>query len=394
MVIVEDRTHSEHIPSRDVGTDLLQVDSWRLWYAHPPPRPTDVRFTISNLTVRALRGWCAATYFPSADLQQLCDLYHGEGGMELPRELVDEIMQYHDLHTLKNCSLTSRALYSATRPLIHRRMALGVGSAVRGSHLERLPLDLDQAELFHARYLSAAEDRGLLRYGYIREVRLNLSIGNPENVLRLRQLLALETVHTLEIEMLDLHKILPIFGRCFAQFVPTLRSLSLKTTYCENAHQLMEFVCRFPSLDNLELMNPCGLGHAAFVGAPPGTEGPRPQHPLPFGGHLVLNGMGPLAQCLLDLPGGIRFRSIDASSYLRDLAKLLVACSSTLEVLSIRCFDSRMSSTLILTRRSTEGSPASFPLRSKASRSSCRPWAWEDAQCRPGAQRKVQTVRT
>jgi len=349
---------------------------------------------IFNLTVRQLRGWFAATYFPSVDLQQLCDSYRYEGEMDLPRELIDGIMRYNDLQTLKSCSLTSRAFYSAARPLIHRRMVLGARSAVRGSHLEKVPLDFDKAEVPHARYLSAAEDRGLLRYGYVREVDLDLGIGNPENVLRLQQLRALETVHTLTINMLDLHKILPVFGRCFSQFVPTLRSLSLKSTRCENAQQLMEFVCRFPSLDNLELINPRGLGNSGFAGAPPKSAGPQPQQPLPFGGQLVLTGTGPLIQCLLDLPGGIRFRSIDASSNLRGLESLLVACSSTLEVLSIRCFESCKSGTSTLTHRSTEGPPASSSLRPMASRTYCRPEAWGGAQCRPGMEQEAQTVRT
>ena len=273
------------------------------------------------------------------DLQQLCDSYHGKGEMNLPRELIDEIMRYSDLQTLKKCSLTSRTFYSAARPFIHKRMALGVASAFRGSLPEGPPRDrnYDQADVFHARYLSAVGERGLLRYGYIREVHLDLSIGKAEKVLQLQQLRALETVHTLTIGSLNLDKILPIFDLCFSQFVPTLRSLRLDGTHCENAHQLMEFICRFPHLDDLALATPRGLGRSEFVGAPPGSEGPQPQRPLPFGGHLVLDRVGPFVQCLLDLPGGIRFRSIEASIHLKDLEKLLVACSSTLEVLNISC---------------------------------------------------------
>ena len=109
--------------------------------------------------MRRFRGWFAATYFPSVDLQQLCDSYHDEGVMGLPRELITEIMRYNDIETLKRCSLTSRAFYSAARPLVHRRMVLGVGSAIHGLALEKLPLDtsLDRADVFHARYLSEAE---------------------------------------------------------------------------------------------------------------------------------------------------------------------------------------------------------------------------------------------
>ena len=304
---------------------------------------------------REIRGWFVVTYLPSVNLQQLCDSYRDKGEMDVPRELIDEIMRYNDLQTLKSCSLTSRTLYSAARPLIHRRLTLGGRSAAHGSRPKdglhpRLCDNIDRVDVFHERYLSEAEECGFLRHGYVREVDLDLSVGDPEKVLQLRQLRALETVHSLEINALNLHQILPIFDHCFSQFVPTLRSLSLKNPCCENAHQLMEFICRFPRLCDLELVKPRGLSpNSGFVGAPPGSEGPRSQRPLPLGGHLALSGTGPLVQCLLDLPGGIRFHSIEARSQLKDLAKLLVACSSTLEILNIGCIESGKSSTLTLT---------------------------------------------
>jgi len=289
-------------------------------------------------------------FAPSVDLRKLCDSYRYYGEMGLPRELIDGIMRFNDLQTLKSCSLTSKALYSATRPLIHRRMVLGVGSLLRGCSYEILSLETvrDQADVFHARYLSEAEERGLLRYGYVREVDLDLRAGNPENTLQLPQLRALGTVDTLRIQSLDLHRFLPIFPRCFSQFVPTLRSLTLEDAQCKNAHQLIEFICRFPHLDDLALINPCGSGGSAFVGTPPWLEGPRPQRRLPLTCHLVLNGTDSLAQCLLDLPGGICFRSVSTRSCLKNLAKLLAACSSTLEILNIFCFESSECGTLTL----------------------------------------------
>ena len=297
-------------------------------------------------------------YFnPSVDLREICDSYHDEGEMGLPRELIDEIMRYNDLHTLESCSLTSRAFYSAARPLIHRRLVLGTRSAHPGLHVLRDPT-LDQADVRYAHYLSATEKRGLLRYGYVQELDLDLSFGQPEDILQLKQLRALETVHTLKIRSLHLDKVLPLFDRCFSQFVPTLRSLSLRKTRCEDIHKLMEFLCRFPHLDDLKLIDPRGLAYGNRVAiASQGSKGPRPQPP-PFGDRLVLDGSGPLVQSLLDLPGAIRFHTIEARSRLNDLAKLPVACSSTLEVLSIRCFDDSKSSTLILKHRRTEGSPS------------------------------------
>jgi len=284
--------------------------------------------------------------------------------MGLPREIIDEVMRYNNPQTVKACSLTSRSFYSAARPSIHKRLVLGMGSVIRGSSRKRLSYEvyLDRAEEFHARYLSAAEERGLLRYGYVREVYLDLNIGNPEKVLQLRQLRALETVLTLTIKGEDLDKILLtfnlIFDRCFSQFVPTLRSLRLESAWCYEAQKLTEFVCRFPHLDDLALINSrrlAGLDYTlGILDALPGLEGQPSQQPLPFGGHLAICGRGPLVKGLLDLPGGIRFQSIEASSSVQDLAKLLAECSSTLEVLGIRCFVDCKSGTLTFACVSTE----------------------------------------
>jgi len=225
-------------------------------------------------------------------------------------------------------------------------MVLGRESAVRGSSPEiafSTEAYKQQANVFHARYLSAAEERGLLRYGYIQEVHLDLArLSHPENVLQLQQLRALETVRLLVIESLALPQVLPIFGGCFSQFVPTLRSLSLQKARCDDVHQVMEFICRFPHLDDLAFTH---SHHGELAGSPPGPGRPRPRQPLPFRGHLDLGAPLHLVQYLVDLPGGVHFRSIKAFSYLDDLEKLLAACSSTLEALTIHYFDMRESGT-------------------------------------------------
>jgi len=268
--------------------------------------------------------------------------------MGLPRELIEEIMRYNGLQTLKSCSSTSKAFYSAARPLIHRRLVLAFDSAFPGPHVPRDPT-LGQTDVPHAHYLSAAEKQGLLRCGYVRELGLDLSFGDPDDVFQLKQLRALESVHALRIRFVVVHKALPAFDRYFSQFVPTLRSLSLEGVCCETAHMLMEFICQFPHLDDLSLTNPRYLEYKRGLAVvPPGSKWPQPQQPLPFRGRLILNGFGPLVQSLLGLPGGIRFHSIEARSHLQDLAELVVGCSSTLEVLIIHCFDNRKPSTSTL----------------------------------------------
>ena len=173
-------------------------------------------------------------------------------------------------------------------------MTPGPTSPIIGFHVSHerrgFPLEwevyLQQTDVFHARYLLAVEERGLLRYGYIRELSLDLSdLAHPEKALQLRQLRALGAVHTLSIDSLTLPKILPTFDNYFSQFVPTLRSLSLQRTSCEDVHQLMEFICRFPHLDDLAFT---GLFGPSLAAARQGSKRPRPQQPLPFGGHLDL----------------------------------------------------------------------------------------------------------
>jgi len=313
--------------------------------------------------------------------------------MNLPRELVDKIMRYNNLQALKACSLTSRAFYSAARPLVHGRMVLGLWSAIRGSSPD-IPFSLEaydqQPDIFHARYLSAAEGRGLLRYGYVREVDLDLfKIAHPETVLQLQQLRALETVQALSIDSLVLGKVLPIFDRCFSQFVPTLRSLRLQAARCENPRQLMEFICRFPYLDDLAL-DCLNLDGSPSTDAPLGSEGPRLQQHLSLRDDLVLGATTTIAQSLSNIPGGIHFRSIEVESGQKGLPELLVACSSTLEVLTIRCFQSSKSTTCVPAHRFTERSPISSSPVPKASGSLPDPKSQHD---QPRTQRNSQAIR-
>jgi len=57
----------------------------------------------------------------------------------------------------------------------------------------------------------------------------------------------------------------------------------------------------------------------------------------PLEGTLVLRGCGSTTtRFLLEIPGGLHFRSIDASGVDKaELGEILVACSSSLEVFSV-----------------------------------------------------------
>lgn len=175
-----------------------------------------------------------------------------------------------------------------------------------------------------------AGKRGLL--GCAREliidIGLNLTPGTLE--VYLPHFLSFSRVQTLRIRRFDLCSFLPIFDRCFAQFVPTLRSLHLPDVV-GGIHEVAEFIYKFPHLDDLSLT----LSSCHWAETPPR---PPMKHSPPLRGKLILRGWGTIsARFLLEIPGGLHFRSIDAGGVDKvELDEILVACSPTLEVFSFR----------------------------------------------------------
>jgi len=102
------------------------------------------------------------------------------------------------------------------------------------------------------RYLSEAGERGLL--GYAREVYIEVGQSLIPETLEayLPHFRSFTQVHTLKIDYSNPAKSLPAFGRYFAPFVLTLRSLHLPYV-AGGVYELLEFICKFPHLDNLSL---------------------------------------------------------------------------------------------------------------------------------------------
>lgn len=177
-------------------------------------------------------------------------------------------------------------------------------------------------------YLSVAGKRGLL--GYTRE--LIVTIGpsfSPETFeVYLDQFRSFEQIRILRIHQFDLPSFLPLFERCFTQFVSSLRSLHLPDVV-GGVHELLEFICKFPHLDDLSLT----LSSAHSTGVPPRLY---MEHSPPLRGKLILRGgESTSSRFLLEIPGGIHFHSIDAGGIDKaELNEILVACSSTLKVFS------------------------------------------------------------
>lgn len=271
-----------------------------------------------------------------ADLSELCISYRQVGAMGLPRDIIEEILGFlqKDIKTLKAWSLTCRALFSAVRGLIHRKVRLTPWKVYCPPRL----VDRIVAKAFkdrrdrqvHMRYLSMAGKRGLL--GYTRELIIDVGPSfTPETLeVYLQHFLSFNQVQTLRIRRFDLRSFLPIFERYFAQFVPTLRSLHLPDVV-GSVDEVVEFIYQFPHLDDLSLT----LSSCHWVDTPP--RFPMELSP-PLRGKLILRGWGTIsARFLLEFPGGLHFRSIDAGGVEREeLDEILVACSPTLEVFSFR----------------------------------------------------------
>ena len=295
---------------------------------------------INLATVRTFRGWASTISWTAVDLHRLCLSYQCVGAMGLPRDIIEEIIQLHrgDLGTLRACALTCRALFSAVRGLIHERLTLSpwrsrpprkLKDRIKEKVLPGWKPRTDWCEV-HLRHLSTGGKRGLL--DYVREICIGVDHSfTPESLeVYLPHFHSFNQVHTLRIWGFNLAKFLPNFERYFGQFVSTLRSLHLPFVKGDT-HEILEFICKFPHLDDLSLTLPS----ARSVDAPLKLSVERRP---PLKGTLILRGSGMApARFLLKIPGGLHFRLIDVDAvWEAELNEILAACSSSLETLSIR----------------------------------------------------------
>jgi len=142
-----------------------------------------------------------------------------------------------------------------------------------------------------------------------------------------RHFSALENVHTLKLENVEIHRFMPDAIRYFGHFSLTLRSIALYDPYC-NPRQLSHFLSLFPNLDGIEIR--LAYAHTYDLAIPNTVlvpySAPKPR------GRLVLSGFSwvetwthLIASCDLrfrhmDLGGGpcrVHLVSSSASVYLR-----------------------------------------------------------------------------
>ena len=255
---------------------------------------------------------------------------------DLPQELVDHIvfMLGNDWQSLKACSLTCKAMFISARRTIHRKIRL---TSDKNWELltvpERQRYIRGERQEFAVRVLSEFAAWGLLPYAHHLSININKNF-TPANLLPFNHhFQCFDRVQELTIDWLDTPGFLEHFDTYFTNFVPTLRSLHLYYP-TGDTRDILDFVCRFPHLDDLTLkMDPAGWetwksGSLPIVKSVP-----------PLRGRLKLDWISgwrdDLLLQLISLPGKRRFRFIDfRHCYPGTEQSTIDACSGTLESVS------------------------------------------------------------
>ena len=261
--------------------------------------------------------------------------------MGLPQELIDYIINMHrdDFTTLKACSLTCKAMFTSSRPLLHQRLYLTWRNnwncltpqeqlilRHRGSGYRDLEL----------RLLSYVGESGLLRCAQLIHIDTPRPFAPYVLLPHLHHFKTLDLVHTLVIE----HHDASLWGNrhrtYFDHLYPTLTSLTLTHPLC-GGRFLLRFILQFPNLENLCLEWLKSVGSIQPDLAIPVTAGRSP----PLHGCLRLASETTIRWWsrifIPELQNGVRFRSIELSlDHFTASAQMAIdACAHTVEHLTI-----------------------------------------------------------
>lgn len=291
----------------------------------PPPEPTDKLIEEPQIT----------NVEPSLDLGTITITETWKG---LPQEIVDHIvfMLRNDLESLKACSLTCKAMFISTRHVIHRKICL---TWEKNWDLLTIPEKQryirGERQGIAVRVLSAIAAHGLLPYARHLYIHLNRNF-TPVNLQPFNDhFQRFDRIQELSIYWLHIPDFLSgNFDAYFPNFVPTLRSLHLDTP-TGDTRDILDFICRFPNLDDLTFKMVSGDSRDWRTSGPLPVVNKMP----PFRGRLKLCGIdercGRMIQQLISLPGKCHFRSVDFRSCRFEVEQPIVdACSSTLESIS------------------------------------------------------------
>lgn len=253
----------------------------------------------------------------------------------LPLELVDEILGYllDDPGALKACSLTCKSLFSATRPVIHRRLYLVSGQ----EHLNPRGSLFSRRKRGHGAFerLVEADRSGLLRYtrhltfkGALDSFFAKDASFNPGKMQEyLPCLRSITKLHRLTLNNFHVHSFIPVFNEHFGMFADTLRHLDVRGTYSAE-RQVLYTICQFPLLEDLSIIAP-------EIVAYPGQPLPMVTQSPPLRSKLILAYVRSreLLDGLAALPSGLSFRSLELYRC-KDAQVILGACNNTVKSIS------------------------------------------------------------
>ena len=252
----------------------------------------------------------------------------GGGWKKLPQELVDEILGYlvDDLCALEACSLTSKHLFNATRPLVYQRL-LCLDSRLEHPKPKGFLFNRQKREPGAFGRLIDADRQGILRYAQRLTFKLKNGSFNPHFYPRDMQeylplLRSITKLHTLTLGSFHLHSFVPVFNEHFGMFTHTLRQLDIRNA-SGTEEELLYIICQFPLLEDLTIVSP-----ATGIVARPGHPVPTIIQSPPLRGKLILVHVDSreLLDGLAGLTGGLNFHSM-----------VLLGCGGGSRVVSVAC---------------------------------------------------------
>ncbi|KAF9650496.1 hypothetical protein BDM02DRAFT_3185338 [Thelephora ganbajun] len=271
---------------------------------------------------------------PAADLSLVLAKFT-EGFKGLPQEIVNEILEYleDDLRTLKACSLTCKALLCSARHTIHRRLYV-VGPGKAATPDERETRQYEAANRAELRTLSVAAKCGLAHY--TRELTIKVGEEFTPQTLQpyLPQFQMFARLTSLTLYHFNPTPFLPVFNQYFGHLAQQIRSL--KFIHPGGPQDDMTyFISQFPNLDDLGF-NPLprhNLRHSRKYTVSSIRSSPTLRGTLKVTSSTNAWGTNFL-ESLIQLPSGLRFRSIEFHCIGINPDIIIRECTSTLQSLT------------------------------------------------------------
>ena len=243
----------------------------------------------------------------------------------LPQELVKKIISYlfHDIKSLRACSLTCYSWYSATLPHLYFYLTID-----QENQLDRE----NKSKYLWPRPLIKMNTLGLLPS--VKQLCIRHTIKfTPERLSSstLRYFSALKNLQELGIDGLQVSSFMPTIQQCFGHFAPTLRFLALKDPRGSSC-EILYFIGLFPNLQDLKICYP-------FLEEGKENRGDSALVPLstpPLRGRLILTCFTreELMKDMITYFGRPRFRHMDL--FMVTCTRLLLSVSAdTLETLRL-----------------------------------------------------------